>query len=143
MAAQARQLAAVASVQAGADGEVPPDSVVVRSLSFSFPFSSGPVIHDLSLALPRGSRCLLTGANGAGEAPAARVRPCIVPAAAVPAGPPNSCLLPCPLPPAPLGRPAGKTSLLQVLAGKYMVGQDDVRILGRPAFHDIGARARG
>ena len=34
-------------------------------------------------------------------------------------------------------RPAGKTSLLQVLAGKYMVGQDTVRILGRPAFHDI------
>lgn len=33
--------------------------------------------------------------------------------------------------------PAGKTSLLQVLAGKYMVGQDTVRILGRPAFHDI------
>ena len=32
---------------------------------------------------------------------------------------------------------AGKTSLLQVLAGKYMVGQDAVRILGRPAFHDI------
>ena len=32
---------------------------------------------------------------------------------------------------------AGKTSLLQVLAGKYMVGQDTVRILGRPAFHDI------
>jgi CCR4-NOT complex subunit CAF16 len=32
---------------------------------------------------------------------------------------------------------AGKTSLLQVLAGKYMVGEDAVRILGRPAFHDI------
>jgi hypothetical protein len=32
---------------------------------------------------------------------------------------------------------AGKTSLLQVLAGKYMVGQDVVCILGRPAFHDI------
>lgn len=32
---------------------------------------------------------------------------------------------------------AGKTTLLQVLAGKYMVGQDVVRILGRPAFHDI------
>lgn len=32
---------------------------------------------------------------------------------------------------------AGKTTLLQVLAGKYMVGPDTVRILGRPAFHDI------
>jgi hypothetical protein len=38
-----------------------------------------------------------------------------------------------PLPPVP----AGKTSLLQVLAGKYMVGQETVRILGRPAFHDL------
>lgn len=84
-------LAAVASVVAGEQE----DAVVVRCLNFSFPFSQ-PVIHDLSLALPPGSRCLLTGANG-----------------------------------------AGKTSLLQVLAGKYMVGQDAVRILGRPAFHDI------
>ncbi|EFN51694.1 hypothetical protein CHLNCDRAFT_139944 [Chlorella variabilis] len=90
-------LAAIASVAAGDT----PDSVVVRCLSFSFPFSP-PVIHDLSLELPRGSRCLLTGANG-----------------------------------------AGKTSLLQVLAGKYMVGQDTVRILGRPAFHDIQLVASG
>lgn len=55
-------LAAIASVAAGDT----PDSVVVRCLSFSFPFSP-PVIHDLSLELPRGSRCLLTGANGAGK----------------------------------------------------------------------------
>jgi ABC-type transport system involved in cytochrome bd biosynthesis fused ATPase/permease subunit len=60
-AAGAATLAAVASVQAGETD----DSVVVRSLNFSFPFSR-PVIHDLSLELPRGSRCLLTGANGAG-----------------------------------------------------------------------------
>jgi CCR4-NOT complex subunit CAF16 len=75
--------------------------VVVRSLNFSFPMSP-PVIQDLSLELPRGSRCLLTGANG-----------------------------------------AGKTSLLQVLAGKYLVGEDAVRILGRPAFHDIQLTASG
>ena len=54
-------LAAVASVAPG-DTE---QSVVVRCLNFSFPFS-GPVIQNLSLELPRGSRCLLTGANGAG-----------------------------------------------------------------------------
>ncbi|KAL4860214.1 ABC transporter I family member 19 [Chlorella vulgaris] len=89
--------AAVASV---AEGDTQ-DSVVVSCLNFSFPFSA-PVIHNLSLELPRGSRCLLTGANG-----------------------------------------AGKTSLLQVLAGKYMVGEDAVRILGRPAFHDIQLVASG
>lgn len=32
---------------------------------------------------------------------------------------------------------AGKSTLLQILGGKYMVGQDVVRILGRPAFHDL------
>ncbi len=32
---------------------------------------------------------------------------------------------------------AGKTTLLQILAGKHMVGQDVVRIIGRSAFHDI------
>ncbi|PRW58841.1 ABC transporter I family member 19-like [Chlorella sorokiniana] len=88
-------LAAVASVVPGGEGQ-DDNAVVVRCLDFTFPLSSSPTIQQLSLTLPRGSRCLLTGANG-----------------------------------------AGKTSLLQVLAGKYMVGQDAVRILGRPAFHDI------
>ena len=37
----------------------------------------------------------------------------------------------------------GKTTLLQVLAGKYMVGKDVIRILGRPAFHDIQLVASG
>ena len=32
---------------------------------------------------------------------------------------------------------AGKTTLLQILGGKYMVNKDTVRILGRPAFHDL------
>ena len=32
---------------------------------------------------------------------------------------------------------AGKTTLLQILAGKHMVSQDSVRVLSRPAFHDI------
>ena len=38
---------------------------------------------------------------------------------------------------------AGKTTLLQVLAGKFMVDKDAVRILGRPAFHDITLAASG
>lgn len=32
---------------------------------------------------------------------------------------------------------AGKTTLLQILGGKYMVNKSTVRILGRPAFHDL------
>lgn len=48
--------------QPGYDG----DAVVVRSLSFSYP-DSPPVVDGFSLSLPRGSRCLLCGANGAGE----------------------------------------------------------------------------
>lgn len=38
---------------------------------------------------------------------------------------------------------AGKTTLLQILAGQYMVGKDAVRILGRPAFHDIALTSSG
>ena len=32
---------------------------------------------------------------------------------------------------------AGKSTLLQLLAGKHMVAPDAIRVLGRPAFHDI------
>ncbi|KAK9803153.1 hypothetical protein WJX72_004123 [[Myrmecia] bisecta] len=38
---------------------------------------------------------------------------------------------------------AGKTTLLQILAGKHMVGQAVVRVLGRPAFHDIQLTSSG
>jgi len=31
---------------------------------------------------------------------------------------------------------AGKSTLLHILAGKHMVPEDKVRVLGRPAFHD-------
>lgn len=62
----AAQLAAVASVVPGGEGQAE-DAVVVRCLDFTFPLSSSPTIQGLSLTLPRGSRCLLTGANGAGE----------------------------------------------------------------------------
>jgi CCR4-NOT complex subunit CAF16 len=37
---------------------------------------------------------------------------------------------------------AGKTTLLRVLAGKHMIGEDVVRVLGRPAFHDTALAAR-
>ena len=39
--------------------------------------------------------------------------------------------------------PAGKSTLLQILAGQYMVGPEAVRILGRPAFHDIQLTSSG
>lgn len=37
----------------------------------------------------------------------------------------------------------GKSTLLQILAGQYMVGPEAVRILGRPAFHDIQLTSSG
>lgn len=166
----AAALVAVADVASGEEK----DAVVVRSLGFAFPFSQTSVIRDLDLQLPRGSRCLLTGANGAGELPpparggrrraeggvycrclafprfAFSVQYCpacqhvyfpgtheaVNPMALLSSAP--ACF---PSAATPLGMgacpAAGKTTLLQVLAGKYMVGQDTVRILGRPAFHDI------
>lgn len=71
------------------------DAVRVQNLTYAYP-GHLPVIENLSLILPAGSRCLLIGANG-----------------------------------------AGKSSLLQILAGKHLVEQEAVRILGRSAFHDI------
>ena len=38
---------------------------------------------------------------------------------------------------------AGKTTLLHVMAGKTMVGEDAVRVLGRPPFHDIALTCDG
>ena len=63
----AAPLVAVASVAANDAAAAEEGAVIVRCLTFSFP-TSRPIIHDLSLELPPGSRCLLTGANGAGEA---------------------------------------------------------------------------
>lgn len=38
---------------------------------------------------------------------------------------------------------AGKSTLLQVLAGQHMVAPEVVRILGRPAFHDVQLTSSG
>lgn len=40
--------------------------LAINSLSYAYPGAS-PVISNFTLQLPRGSRCLLLGANGAGE----------------------------------------------------------------------------
>lgn len=61
-----------------------------------------PVIKNCNFDIPRGSRCLLLGANG-----------------------------------------AGKTTMLQVVAGKYMVGKQDVLVLGRSPFHDMQLTCQG
>ena len=49
----------------GPNQESPEDSVVLRSLSYAYA-GHRPMLSDISLSLPRGSRCLLVGANGAG-----------------------------------------------------------------------------
>jgi CCR4-NOT complex subunit CAF16 len=53
---------------AAAGPQAPQDvtAVSLNSLSFAYP-GCAPSVRDVSLDLPRGSRCLLIGANGAGE----------------------------------------------------------------------------
>ena len=50
----------------GPNQSSPQNAVVLSTLSYAY---SGhqPIISDISLTLPKGSRCLLLGANGAGE----------------------------------------------------------------------------
>ncbi|KAI8589677.1 P-loop containing nucleoside triphosphate hydrolase protein [Geranomyces variabilis] len=69
-------------------------AIEVSHLTFGF---GGPanVLTDLSLNLPRGSRCLLVGANG-----------------------------------------AGKSTLLRILAGKRLVPNSGVRVIGKDPFCD-------
>jgi len=76
-------------------------AVRVDGLTYCYPGHEA-VLRDWSLRLPPGSRCLLSGANG-----------------------------------------AGKTTVLHVIAGKTMVGEDVVRVLGRPPFHDIALTCDG
>lgn len=89
-------------------------AVRVEHLSFCYPLSADPTVRDLSLELPPGSRCLLIGANGAGEwlsvahlpsegaHPRARRLPHARTARARPlTGTPQPPLNPFPLPPPP------------------------------------------
>ena len=82
-------------VVVGEDADAADAAVRVDGLTYAYPGHEA-VLRDWSLRLPPGSRCLLSGANG-----------------------------------------AGKTTVLHVIAGKTMVGEDAVRVLGRPPFHDI------
>ena len=56
------------SLAVAEDGGAGDDSLLIRSLSFSFP-GHAPMLSDISLRLPRGARCLLCGANGGGAFP--------------------------------------------------------------------------
>ena len=72
-----------------------PSGIALHNIQFAYP-GCQPFIQGCDLDLPRGSRCLLVGANG-----------------------------------------MGKTTLLQLLAGKYMVPKESVLVLGRSPFYDL------
>lgn len=48
-------------------------ALAVESLHFAYSIPNAPpppaVLDDVTLVLPRGARCILVGANGAGESP--------------------------------------------------------------------------
>lgn len=149
---------APAAEVAGAAGD--PAAVRVEHLSFCYPLSADPTVRDLSLELPPGSRCLLIGANGAGESvfwsrslfvwtieKAGRGRErkgadavcgCVARRVFVVVRG-NALFLPRSL--ALRSKPnrphAGKTTLLQLLGGKYMVGRKDITILDGAPFFDM------
>ena len=49
--------------------EYGPNAIEVQNLTFGYGGSAKPVLSDLNLSLPTGSRCLLIGANGRWVAP--------------------------------------------------------------------------
>lgn len=85
------------------------EAVQLHNLQFTYP-GCERALKDVTLDLPKGSRTLLLGANG-----------------------------------------AFKTTLLQLIAGKYMVGRDVIRVLQQSPFYDmvgagcgrLGGRGRG
>lgn len=98
--------------------------LAINSLSYAYP-GALPVISDFTLNLPSGSRCLLLGANGAGNLTSIARLPSLTNHKFRTA---SDQIINCAL---------GKSTLLQVLAGQHMVAPEVVRILGRPAFHDV------
>jgi energy-coupling factor transporter ATP-binding protein EcfA2 len=126
-------------------------AVVLKDLTFSYPGCS-PFLKSISLDLPRGSRALLIGANGAGKSCDCV---CINPAVSASCQQlsvwwpgclnvnkqPERCVseqffqgnnkILC----YDVVMDAGKTTLLQLIAGKYMVGRETIRVLGQSPFY--------
>lgn len=105
-------------------GEEPQETesqgIRINRLSYSFP-GGQEVLKDFTMNLPMGSRTLLLGCNGAGANLAYRFS----------------------LPWIGNYRPehdnayAGKTTLLMLIAGRFMVDPEMVRVIGRSPFHDL------
>lgn len=92
------------------------EAVSVTNLTYSYHPGSPPSLLDINLNLPRGSRTLIVGANGGDS---------------VSITPRYSSHL-------RVRYVAGKSTLLQILAGKRLVSIDgaDIRIKGRDVFRD-------
>jgi len=88
--------------------------VSVKNLTFVPQGASEPALDNLSLSLPRGSRTLLIGANGGQSLSLSTKKFIII----------NS-------------KAAGKSTLLQILAGKRLIKGADVTIKGLDVFYQF------
>lgn len=88
--------------------------VVVKNLTFVPQGAREPALDNISLSLPEGSRTLLIGANGGQP----RTRS------------PDQTLT-------PTSKIAGKSTLLQILAGKRLIKGADVTIKGLDVFYQF------
>ena len=124
----------------------PTNGVDLVDLRFAYggSASTGPLLLDgFTLSLPPGARCLLVGANGAGEFFfVIFVRRLFFP---LPSNVDARGPLTAEEPSTSRKKKtfSGKTTLLQVVAGHHMVPRSAVSVLGRPAFHDTSLVASG
>lgn len=89
-------------------------AIDITGLNFEFPHATTPSLIDVDLHLPKGSRCILIGANGGKHSYISlAVPPLIV----------NEYV-------------AGKSTLLQILAGKRLVSGAKVNIKGCDVFRN-------
>ena len=121
-----------------------PLGIHLDSVTFSYP-GQRPFIDGINLALPRGSRCLLIGANGTGKTTLLQMV----------AGEFGSEWVAHDSPPSrswsriagiqmpglhAMGYRCGIRLHSPPFAGKYMVPRSAISVLGRPPFHDTVGR---